>query len=154
MQVSNFTKISNILPGVFPSNKRIWRIIIHFLYSFVIYSFLTPYAQNAITKLFEFLDIWINSLPQPNDLPPYTSLTLHFAISASLEKANWRAEGPQSTMVQRMVDFYWNVGSPDSEIDRFNDVGAFLQPVNIGLSPPPLLLYIAVPMVTLSCWRG
>jgi len=31
-----------------------------------------------------------------------------------------------------MVDFFWNVGAPESEIDRLNDVGALINPVKIG----------------------
>jgi len=31
-----------------------------------------------------------------------------------------------------MVDFFWNVGAPESEIDRLNDVGALINPMKIG----------------------
>jgi len=31
-----------------------------------------------------------------------------------------------------MVAFFWNVGAPESEIDRLNDVGALINPVRIG----------------------
>ena len=31
-----------------------------------------------------------------------------------------------------MVDFFWNVGAPESEIDRLNDIGALINPVKIG----------------------
>lgn len=31
-----------------------------------------------------------------------------------------------------MVDFFWNVGAPESEIDRLNDVGALINPFKIG----------------------
>jgi len=31
-----------------------------------------------------------------------------------------------------MVDFFWNVGAPEAEIDRLNDVGTLLNPVRIG----------------------
>ena len=31
-----------------------------------------------------------------------------------------------------MVDFFWNVGAPESEIDRLNDVGALINPAKIG----------------------
>jgi len=31
-----------------------------------------------------------------------------------------------------MVDFFWNVGAPETEIDRLNDVGALINPVKIG----------------------
>jgi len=31
-----------------------------------------------------------------------------------------------------MVDFFWNVGAPESEIDRLNDIGAQINPSSIG----------------------
>jgi hypothetical protein len=31
-----------------------------------------------------------------------------------------------------MVDFFWNVGAPECEIDRLNDVGQRLNPPSIG----------------------
>ena len=40
--------------------------------------------------------------------------------------------GPQNIFIQKMVDFFWNVGAPESEIDRLNDVGALINPIKIG----------------------
>lgn len=54
------------------------------------------------------------------------------AASADMEKLNWRAYGPQNIFIQRMVDFFWNVGAPETEIDRLNDVGALINPITIG----------------------
>jgi len=31
-----------------------------------------------------------------------------------------------------MVDFFWNVGAPETEIDRLNDVGSDMNPASIG----------------------
>jgi len=31
-----------------------------------------------------------------------------------------------------MVDFFWNVGAPESEIDKLNDVGAICNPLMVG----------------------
>jgi len=31
-----------------------------------------------------------------------------------------------------MVDFFWNVGAPEGEIDRLNDIGAQINPPLIG----------------------
>jgi len=33
---------------------------------------------------------------------------------------------------KKMVDFFWNVGAPETEIDRLNDFGALVNPVSIG----------------------
>mmetsp|Transcript_49157 Transcript_49157/g.123562 ORF Transcript_49157/g.123562 Transcript_49157/m.123562 type:complete len:248 (-) Transcript_49157:832-1575(-) len=49
-----------------------------------------------------------------------------------MKKLTWRTAGPQNVFIQKMVDFFWNVGAPESEIDRLNDVGALINPVKIG----------------------
>jgi len=54
------------------------------------------------------------------------------ATSADMQKLQWRTGGPQNVFIQKMVDFFWNVGAPESEIDRLNDVGALINPVKIG----------------------
>jgi len=54
------------------------------------------------------------------------------AISADLNKLTWRVGGPQGSFIQKMVDFFWNVGAPEVEIDRLNEVGALLNPDRIG----------------------
>jgi len=59
-------------------------------------------------------------------------IEFHVAISADMQKLTWRTAGPQNIFIQKMVDFFWNVGAPESEIDRLNDVGALINPVKIG----------------------
>jgi hypothetical protein len=49
-----------------------------------------------------------------------------------MQKLTWRTAGPQNVFIQKMVDFFWNVGAPESEIDRLNDVGALINPIRIG----------------------
>jgi len=41
---------------------------------------------------------------------------------------SWSSE----CFIQKMVDFFWNVGAPESEIDRLNDVGTLINPLRIG----------------------
>src|SRR6185437_10250367 len=48
------------------------------------------------------------------------------------KQISWGCSGPQLLMIQRMVDFFWNVGSPEAEIDRLNSVGEVLNPLHIG----------------------
>jgi hypothetical protein len=54
------------------------------------------------------------------------------STSANMQKLTWRTGGPQNIFIQKMVDFFWNVGAPESEIDRLNDVGALINPFKIG----------------------
>jgi hypothetical protein len=49
-----------------------------------------------------------------------------------MDKLTWRTSGPQNIFIQKMVDFFWNVGAPETEIDRLNDVGALINPIQIG----------------------
>jgi len=59
-------------------------------------------------------------------------MSYHVAISADMNKLTWRVSGPQPVFIQKMVDFFWNVGAPEIEIDRLNDVGAAMNPERIG----------------------
>lgn len=74
----------------------------------------------------EFWDMWIESLPFTLDSEYY------FSTSACGHKVSWRAQGPQNAYIQKMVDFFWNVGSPESQIDRLGDIGAVINPCRIG----------------------
>jgi len=60
------------------------------------------------------------------------AVEFHVATSADMQKLTWRTSGPQNIFIQKMVDFFWNVGAPESEIDRLNDVGALINPIKIG----------------------
>jgi hypothetical protein len=95
-------------------------------------------VRNAIsflrsdTKVLEFWQIWMESVPPAQELEPGKSITFTVTTSADLKKVTWRTSGPQNIFIQKMVDFFWNVGAPESEIDRLNDVGALINPVQIG----------------------
>lgn len=96
-------------------------------------------AKNAIgflheedSKVLEFWQIWTESIPPPEEVVEGGSIVFQVATSADMEKLNWRASGPQNIFIQKMVDFFWNVGAPETEIDRLNDVGALINPITIG----------------------
>jgi len=91
-----------------------------------------PYLLEESSKVLEFWQIWTESVPLLSDLQPGNSIEFHVATSADMQKLTWRTAGPQNIFIQKMVDFFWNVGAPESEIDRLNDVGALINPVKIG----------------------
>jgi len=91
-----------------------------------------PFLQEEESKVLEFWQIWSESIPSGDDLGAGMSIDFHVFTSASMQKLTWRTAGPQNIFIQRMVDFFWNVGAPESEIDRLNDVGALINPVKIG----------------------
>jgi len=91
-----------------------------------------PYLTEESSKVLEFWQIWTESVPLVSDLQPGNSIEFHVATSADMQKLTWRTAGPQNIFIQKMVDFFWNVGAPESEIDRLNEVGALINPLKIG----------------------
>jgi len=91
-----------------------------------------PFLQDEDSKVLEFWQIWSESIPSKEDLQTGNSIEYHVSTSANRQKLTWRTAGPQNVFIQKMVDFFWNVGAPESEIDRLNDVGALINPVKIG----------------------
>jgi len=91
-----------------------------------------PYLLEETSKVLEFWQIWTESVPLVSDLQPGMTIEFQVATSADMQKLTWRTSGPQNIFIQKMVDFFWNVGAPESEIDRLNDVGALINPIKIG----------------------
>eukprot|EP01103_Thecamoeba_quadrilineata_P009919 TRINITY_DN202_c0_g1_i1.p1 TRINITY_DN202_c0_g1~~TRINITY_DN202_c0_g1_i1.p1 ORF type:complete len:469 (-),score=84.70 TRINITY_DN202_c0_g1_i1:80-1486(-) len=98
-----------------------------------------PFLLDPESKVLEFWQIWFESIPTEEDLQNIAqdlvataSLDFGVSVSVAFEKLTWRSAGPQSGFIQKMVDFFWNVGAPEVEIDRLNDVGTMLNPIKIG----------------------
>jgi len=53
-------------------------------------------------------------------------------VSSDFLQISWYIGGTQAEFIQGMVDFFWNVGAPESEIDKLNDVGAICNPSVVG----------------------
>jgi hypothetical protein len=75
----------------------------------------------------DFWEIWTTSIPASA-----TDLTLSLATTPDMSELTWRVIGPQQSLIQEMVDFFWNVGAPDEEIDRLNNIGGVINPAFIG----------------------
>ncbi|ELP85185.1 hypothetical protein EIN_082970 [Entamoeba invadens IP1] len=88
--------------------------------------------NNQPEGIKDFLNIWKDSLPVSTDIIAGEFATITLCVSADTHKMSWRVNGPQSGMIQKMVDFFWNVGAPENEIDRLNDLGAEINPNVIG----------------------
>lgn len=91
-----------------------------------------PFLQDEESKVLEFWQIWSESIPPAEDMTAGMAIEYHVSTSANMQKLTWRTAGPQNIFIQKMVDFFWNVGAPESEIDRLNDVGALINPLKIG----------------------
>jgi len=90
------------------------------------------FLKEDDNKVLEFWQIWFDSIPPRDEIQAPGVIEYEVATSADMQKLTWRTAGPQNIFIQRMVDFFWNVGAPESEIDRLNDVGAAINPQIIG----------------------
>jgi len=91
------------------------------------------FLKEDDSKVLEFWQIWFESIPNDEEVSNnLAQIDFSVSVSAKMEKLTWRTAGPQNIFIQKMVDFFWNVGAPEAEIDRLNDVGTLLNPVRIG----------------------
>jgi len=90
------------------------------------------FLKDPESKVLEFWQIWSESIPAREDLTQGMNIEFQVATTADMQKLTWRTSGPQNIFIQKMVDFFWNVGAPETEIDRLNDVGALINPIRIG----------------------
>jgi len=88
-----------------------------------------PFMVDDSNKVLEFWNIWFESIPKGEQQGSSNYLLV---VSCDGGELSWRSSGPQNIFIQKMVDFFWNVGAPESEIDRLNDFGALVNPVSIG----------------------
>jgi len=79
-------------------------------------------------RILEFWQIWSESIPAQKDTEVYAMIV----ATADMSQLSWRVFGPQHALIQEMVDFFWNVGAPESEIDRLNNIGSIINPLVIG----------------------
>jgi hypothetical protein len=91
-----------------------------------------PFMVEDANKVLEFWNIWFESIPKSGDINTNSLPNYSLVISCDGGELSWRSYGPQNIFIQKMVDFFWNVGAPESEIDRLNDFGALVNPVSIG----------------------
>lgn len=89
------------------------------------------FLQQNESKVLEFWQIWSGSVPSQEAITE-GAIIFQVATAADMEKLTWRTSGPQNLFIQEMVNFFWNVGAPETEIDRLNDVGALINPMQIG----------------------
>ncbi|ELP86480.1 hypothetical protein EIN_033510 [Entamoeba invadens IP1] len=91
-----------------------------------------PWLQAEGENVVEFWKYWMDSTPQPDALEPGQSIQYMLVVSGNTDKLSWRVYGPQGALIQSMVDFFWNVGAPDEEIDHLNNLGCQINPSEIG----------------------
>uniref|UniRef100_A0A6B2L4B5 PH domain-containing protein n=1 Tax=Arcella intermedia TaxID=1963864 RepID=A0A6B2L4B5_9EUKA len=93
-------------------------------------------AKNAIPflsadgnedRILEFWQIWTESIPGGS-----SDVSVTLVMNSDMSQLSWRVYGPQNVLIQEMVDFFWNVGAPEQEIDRLNEVGGLINPLTIG----------------------
>lgn len=88
--------------------------------------------NNQPEGVLDFLNIWQESLPVPSEMEPGEIAKILVAVSSDTKKLSWRVDGPQAALIQKMVNFFWNVGAPEGEIDKLNELGQKIIPNFIG----------------------
>ena len=87
---------------------------------------LEPFLQDGtIGRIYDVLG---TTLPKKAELMDFA-----VTVSADADKIGLRVAGRQAEMVQAVVDTFWALDSPQSEIVRMNDVGVKVDPEVIGL---------------------
>eukprot|EP01124_Arcella_intermedia_P017754 TRINITY_DN2460_c0_g1_i2.p1 TRINITY_DN2460_c0_g1~~TRINITY_DN2460_c0_g1_i2.p1 ORF type:complete len:455 (+),score=110.84 TRINITY_DN2460_c0_g1_i2:58-1365(+) len=89
------------------------------------------FLDSERSKVSDFWKIWYESLPS-KALLDTGKIVFEIAISGDMEKLSWKAHGPQHIYIQKMVDFFYNVGAPEDEIDHLNNIGSRTNPPSIG----------------------
>jgi len=89
--------------------------------------------EGTDSKILEFHQIWLESFPEMKR-PLWVQKKRQFKlfVSSDFLQISWYMGGVQAEFIQGMVDFFWNVGAPESEIDKLNDVGAICNPLMVG----------------------
>jgi len=96
---------------------------------------LIPFLKEEGTdsKILEFHQIWLESFPEmKRQLWAQKKRQFKMFVSSDFLQVSWYMGGVQAEFIQGMVDFFWNVGAPESEIDKLNDVGAICNPLMVG----------------------
>lgn len=83
-----------------------------------------PFLGDSKHNLFQFWKMWAEQAPKQGAV-------YEVDVCVSLEEATWRVTAPQALCVQGFVDFFFTVGAPESEIDRFNEIGGEINPSEI-----------------------
>jgi len=92
-----------------------------------------PFLCKEKSQPSEFWEIWLKNIPKVEELTtPGQTISFQVSTSINMEKITWRTKGPQSVFIQKMVDFFYIVGAPETEIDRLNAVGEDIRPEDIG----------------------
>jgi len=89
--------------------------------------------EGTDSKILEFHQIWLESFPEmKRQLWAQKKRQFKLFVSSDFLQISWYMGGVQAEFIQGMVDFFWNVGAPEIEIDRLNDVGAVCNPLMVG----------------------
>ena len=85
--------------------------------------------EDSASRPNQFLNVWFESIPLNYEISKMESI---LAVSSNLMKLQWSVYGPQHYFIQKMVDFFWNVGVTQEQLDILNGIGERINPVIIG----------------------
>jgi len=95
--------------------------------------FLSRLSKEEDSKIIEFHQLWTESFPDM-ERQQWIEKNRQFRLflSADFTQISWYIGGVQAEFIQGLVDFFWNVGAPETEIDRLNDLGGLMNPEMVG----------------------
>jgi len=91
-----------------------------------------PYLVKESNTVSQCWKLWSEALLPKSSIPVGEELRFKTVANASFSLTEWGMNGPQTAVVQRIVDFFWAVGAPSHQIDLLNSVGSALNPERLG----------------------
>ncbi|ELP88153.1 hypothetical protein EIN_223660 [Entamoeba invadens IP1] len=79
-------------------------------------------------QIASLLECAVTALPEDK-----TTIDFSVSINSDLSAVGLRFAGEQGPMLQSVVDTFWAVGTPASEIERLNLTGVRIDPKNLGM---------------------
>ena len=91
-----------------------------------------PFLKNESETVCQCWKLWSEAILPKSVIPVGEELRFMTVANASFSLTEWSMNGPQTAVVQRIVDFFWAVGAPSHQIDLFNSVGSALNPERLS----------------------
>jgi len=91
-----------------------------------------PFMEGDASAVCQCWKLWSEGILPKSEIPTGEELRYRTVANATFSFAEWCVSGPQTAVVQRVVDFFWAVGAPSTQIEFLNNVGTALNPERLG----------------------
>eukprot|EP01124_Arcella_intermedia_P033375 TRINITY_DN7996_c0_g1_i1.p1 TRINITY_DN7996_c0_g1~~TRINITY_DN7996_c0_g1_i1.p1 ORF type:complete len:602 (+),score=128.80 TRINITY_DN7996_c0_g1_i1:239-1807(+) len=80
------------------------------------------------SRVNEFFEIWSKQFAKIDE----KDYRIYLALSYQMDWLRWVVLAEKACLKQEMIDFFWNVGAPQPEIDKLEDLLSALRPPLVG----------------------